>query len=288
MMGSSEKRAMLGSSGHRVLEKQQSVSSFDELKTTSRCLSGVPLSITQVWDICLQFEYDEEELCDGLEEWLRHYKGKQIIDCACGTGFPSLRLIQRGYDIVCSDGSVTMLDELERKARTMGLNVKPHHLMWSELSSEFGEQFDVVICRGCSLIYASSWDRDQPYNRDVIEDALRNFHGCLAPGGVLYVDVTSKENLERNSPLVVNYPARVIDGHQVHLFETIETDKTKRMRTWRPTITIDGEKHTLTRHSYYLPHAELTQMLRDVGFTDIEKRDIKGEHYAVFTAKKPR
>ena len=150
------------------------------------------MNIAMLWDICLRFEYDQELLVSSLGKWLEGQKHQKILDCACGTGFPSLELIKMGYNITCSDASAEMLALFNENARKVGLSINPVCIKWQLLGAQFCSQFDIVICRGSSLIYADCWDFDNMPDEKVIYDSLKSFRDCLAPGGILYVDTTSE------------------------------------------------------------------------------------------------
>lgn len=244
------------------------------------------MDIVQLWEICLQFEYDKDKILEGLDRFLSKYKNKKILDCACGTGFLTLDLIKKGYNITCSDGSKDMLQEFRKNAKNMGVQTKPHLLKWSQLSKKFKGKFDVVLCRGSSLIYGSSWDSCRINSEKTINNALINFFDCLKPNGIIYVDTTAKENLIRTKPQVINYPFKQVNGFKVKLLDKVTTDKKHKVRIWEPTLQYGGKKYRLKRFSYYLPHKQLIQMMQDCGFVNIKKRKIKGEHYDVFVGQK--
>jgi SAM-dependent methyltransferase len=248
---------------------------------------GNGLDIVRFWELCLEFEYDKKEILSGLEEFLIRFKDKKILDCACGTGFLTLDLIQKGYPVTCSDGSESMLQQFMKNAGQMGLKTEPYCCKWSRLSERFPNTFDLVMCRGSSLIYAGAWDRRQVNHPEIIQDALKNFFGCLRPGGILYVDTTSQENLTRAEPEIIIYPEKIISGRRIRFIDKVSEDRQKKIRIWNPAIFIDNTEYRLTRYSYYLPHSELIEMLTDCCFADIQKINIRGEHYDVFIAKKP-
>lgn len=245
------------------------------------------IDIDLLWEICLSFEYDYETLLQGIEDFLKPHIEKDILDCACGTGFITLDLIKKGYLIKCSDGSKRMIDRFVEKARSENVSIKPEQLKWDELSSHYWNSFDIVMCRGSSLIYAGGWDNKLSDNREIIFSSLKNFYECLKPGGFLYVDTTSSRTMKRTSPEYNIYQSQVINGLEVKLEETIKTDREKQLRIWEPIVTINNVKHSLLRYSYYLLHSELKEMLKACGFSKIEKKKISGEHYDVFIAHKP-
>lgn len=245
-------------------------------------------AISKCWDICLQFEYRKDVILSGLEKVLTPYKDKAIIDCACGTGFLTLDLIRKGFQITCSDGSDLMLKLFRENAERLGLNVMPHRYRWSELGTRFPESFDLVLCRGSSLIYVDSWDQTSKNDIRSILDSIKSFHDCLKPGGTLYVDTTSQKNLQREEPEKNEYPERIINGFPIRFKETVTTDRANRVRIWEPVISVDSREYRLKRYSLYLAHDELIDLLIEAGFDNIRKVDVEGEHYDVFLADKPR
>ena len=243
------------------------------------------MDMATLWQTCLQFEYDRERLVDGLDQWLGGRTHLKILDAACGSGFPALDLIKRGYRITCADGSQSMLAAFRRNAVNAGVTVVPQCVLWADLSKHFQGEFDVVMCRGSSLIYAGAWESERIQDRSAMWEALRSFADCVAPGGVLYVDTTSEANLELRDPENNAYEPRVIDGKTVELSEVVSTDRKNRIRTWKSMLKVDGAAHEITRYSHYLPHEELIEMLQACGLRNIRKEQISGEHYTVFVAK---
>jgi SAM-dependent methyltransferase len=241
-------------------------------------------NIATLWQTCLSFEYDREALVSSLAQWIWSTGKKDILDCACGTGFPALDLISRGFQLTCSDGSPAMLDAFRRNADLAGLQVCPHHILWRDLSFHFRGQFDIVFCRGSSLIYADAWDALHRPDNGVIADALRNFLHCLRPGGILYIDTTSEHGLNGPFPETRSYPDRLINGRSVNLTEIVHTDRVTCTRTWISRLSIDGVVSELTRRSLFLPHDALVSALYRAGFAQVSPCSIPGEHYAVFLA----
>jgi SAM-dependent methyltransferase len=240
-----------------------------------------------LWQACLRLEYDRPELVAGLEEWLEHDRSLRILDCACGTGFPALDLLVRGYDVTCSDGSEAMLSIFAQNARAAGLATVPTLVEWRQLPYAFGPAFDVVMCRGSSLIYAGTWDDDVEPSGDAIGEAVTSFVRCLRDGGRLYLDTTSRGNLGATEPVRTSYSPIELDGHRVRVEEVIENDLARRRRTWRSTLTVDGSEYRFSRRSYYLRHDELERMMCKAGLADVRRAHVRGEHYDVFVGRRP-
>ncbi len=241
--------------------------------------------ISDLWQTCLSFEYDRPRLVNGIAAWLARIPHERILDCACGTGFPALDLIAKGFSVTCSDGSLRMLREFEINAAAAGLLVTPHLVLWEGLGALFNESFDVVMCRGCSLVFAGGWDECIEPDPSRIALALQNFAACTRSLGFVYVDTTSAADLNLIEEQE-HYPTRQINGRTVSLFQTVRTDRVRRIRTWSCRIEIDGKTFDFKRHSYYLPHDELATMMEAAGLTDVRQVKIEGERYAVFVGRK--
>ena len=59
-------------------------------------------SLPEVWDLCLQKIYDKEYYVDGLIEFMGSRgitKSSLILDAGCGSGFPAIDLIEKGYKV---------------------------------------------------------------------------------------------------------------------------------------------------------------------------------------------
>jgi SAM-dependent methyltransferase len=240
-----------------------------------------------VWDLCLSVEYDRGRLVADIADWIGAPEGVKVLDAACGSGFPALELHRMGYDVTCTDGSPPMLERFRATAQAAGIELGATVALWQELSSLYSEQFDVVICRGCSLTYAGTFDADVDPDRSAVEDSIKSFAGCLRPGGRLYIDVPREEDLGEETAEWDEHPTRVIDGHQVDLRERITAEPAARLRRWEVELEIDDASLALERRSHYMPHAELLEMMREAGLEDNGRADIPSERYAVLTGRKP-
>lgn len=243
--------------------------------------------VGSVWDLCLSAEYDRDLLVSGIAGWLGPPDGLKLLDCACGSGFPSLDLARLGYQITCTDGSDFMLERFRRKARAMGLPIEPRQARWEELGELFTAAFDVVLCRGCSLIYAGTWDTDADPDPLALVSAIENFVRCVRPGGRLYLDTTTEESLYGEYPQVEEHAPRVIEGHTVRWREQITADTHARVRHWQVDLCIDDRSVSFVRKSHYLPHEVFKAMLEGAGLQDVGQVNVPGERYAVFSGRRP-
>jgi SAM-dependent methyltransferase len=243
--------------------------------------------IGAVWELCLGEEFDRDRVVRGIAEWLGAPGSLDVLDCACGSGFPALDLYRLGYRISCTDGSADMLERFRRNAREAGIPLEPRQVRWEELGMRYPAVFDVVMCRGCSLIYAGTWDTDAEPDWSALVSAVENFGRCLRPGGRLYVDTTPEEELHGEYPQVTECGPRMIDGHRVEWREHLTADPQRGVRSWQVALHIDDTWVTFERKSHYLPHDRFERVLIDARLEDVHRVDIPGERYKVFVGRRP-
>lgn len=244
--------------------------------------------VASAWELCIAEEFDRDKVMLGITKWLGDPAGMDVLDCACGSGFPALDLYRLGYHMYCTDGSAFMLDRFRHKARAEGIPLVPRQMRWEKLGAFHPAAFDVVLCRGCSLIYAGTWDTDAAPDWLSLVISVENFVRCLRPGGRLYVDTTREEDLYGEYPQVEKYPARIVDGHEVAWSEHLTADPQAGVRRWRVLLSIDGTQIEFERKSHYVPHEKFVKVLQDAGLEGIGRVEIPGERYAVFVGHRPR
>src|SRR3989338_6368153 len=217
-------------------------------------------------------------------------KKSKILDAGCGSGFLTLDLIERGYKVVGTDKSSEMVRQIRLNAKKRDLSVEAYHVMWADIAKHFGtNKFDLVYCRGNSLVYAASWEQNwivPARSREEIKKAIDNFYRTLVPGGHLYLDVTNHEEKPHEEDLgIVETPQGPIQ-----ITWRIDHDKRHKIRTW--TLRLLSKKTADARsypsYSYLFSLEELAQFLRLAGFKKIDVGvKVNGEqNYDVFIARK--
>lgn len=243
---------------------------------------------------------DRKQVTEHLDELLSSFTGATVLDCSVGTGFITLDLIREGHDIVCADGSAAMLERFAANAAALGLDTKAVHLDWADLGGTFPGVFDLIICRGNSLVYADVWDEDTPARDIPAEEApaagaaavtghLRSMHAALKPGGFLYVDIPLPADPARPQDRIHHTPCEV-RGRRVSVSETITLLPGAGLRRWDVRMEIGDEVFAFTRHSHVLDREHLTDALRRAGFTEpvpLDEGNTLRDHYQVLTARKP-
>lgn len=245
-------------------------------------------NIVDLWETVnsdYPFPYNKE-LCSGINQLIIDYSDKlglrlnRIIDCGCGSGNPSIGLKKEyGYDVTCSDMSSEMLERLREnlKATNVDLPIIPSE--WRDLSKHIiseQDKFDMVICRGNSLIYATSWDRKSllpNIAREGIIEALKNFYAILKNGGIIYLDLSNQREFEtnnyyefvghRNSPssagdIILFWKVQHVSAQKIRLVHS----KRIFFNEFEEPVSIKYFKFV----SYLLGHNELVEMMKEVGF----------------------
>lgn len=107
---------------------------------------------------------------------LEEHGAKKVLDTACGTGWHTIALAQRGYYAVGCDASPEMIARAHTNAVREGLNVPFVVASFSELN-KLEEKFDALLCLGNSLPHLLT--------KKDLEEAFRQMRSCLNPGGIL-------------------------------------------------------------------------------------------------------
>jgi glycine/sarcosine N-methyltransferase len=102
----------------------------------------------------------------------------RVLDAACGTGMHAIELARMGYETSGADLSARMIDRAIENAQQAGVEVDFAVAGFGELARSFSG-FDALLCLGNSLPHVS--------DKEALLSALRDFSGCLRPGGLLLI-----------------------------------------------------------------------------------------------------
>jgi SAM-dependent methyltransferase len=240
----------------------------------------------ELWMWISKILWDEKTLLSGLETFFQTHEINSIIDVAGGFGFPSIPLTQKGWDIAYNDGSKEMCELFLRCSSDAGVTIPAKNILWQNLSPHNVGTFDCVLCRGNSLIYATSWHEDLVVNAlTEIRASLAACKSILNPGGILYVDLNHHDE-KLNEPFILSR-SKEINGEIVSTRWKITYDVEINLRRVAASVTINGKSFNQKFDSYLLTHDQLRTILIKAGFVNIQNQVIEGEsEYAVFTAQK--
>ena len=115
-------------------------------------------------------------------------RGKQILDCACGTGNTFASFTREGFDIYGTDGSHEMLQIAERNCRNAGIPTEKlilDPISWTDMEGYLKHfklaSFDLILNTANSFCHI-------PPTPEYMQTALANFYQLLKPGGLLLID----------------------------------------------------------------------------------------------------
>ena len=147
---------------------------------SNQYLSDYSEEFSRMWDELIDWKEREAAENGKIYKILKDANCKKILDVATGTGFHSLGLIRKSFEVESIDGSINMLNVAKKNAQSIGVKLKTRQHDWRAIPKNYHNIFDAVICLGNSFTHLES-----------IEDrvlALKNFHATLKPGGLLLLD----------------------------------------------------------------------------------------------------
>jgi SAM-dependent methyltransferase len=108
---------------------------------------------------------------------IREHRVRDVLDCACGTGWHLLLLQQLGLGAFGSDLSPDMLAAARRNLR--GKRIPLQRGDFRHLDRAWSQRFGMVVCLTTSLPHMQS-------DREVVA-ALRSMYDRLLPGGIVVI-----------------------------------------------------------------------------------------------------
>lgn len=182
-----------------------------------------------------------------------------VLDLACGTGSLSVLLAQKGYQVLGADQSVEMLTEAYEKTMQTEGN-KPYFVRQKMQSLRLPNPVDCTVCCLDSLNYLTKPE-------DCRKTLARVFEN-LNPGGLFIFDINSETKLRGlNGQLFID------EDDEVYCVWRAEFDEDTRICTYGMDIFFrDGQLWQRTgevHREYAYTAQELTQWLKEAGFTDI-------------------
>lgn len=249
-------------------------------------------SFQELWDVCVEQRVSPS--ADVFERVFKQYGiglSAHILDVCSGSGSLDIEFLKRGYHLATTDGDPGMLELFKQRLHEQGVAHEPRLVKWLDLPCVFeNEHFDAVICAGNSLIYAGGyWNNDGVIDREAslagIRETLAIFRAQLKPGGVLLVDKPT-DNERPVEELVAH--VCVGDKDQYDVLFSVKFDEARKRRAAQILL-----QHRVTRAkigvpnvAYHLRDAELEVLLREAGFSSIE-RIVHGEngHFPLWAAR---
>lgn len=188
-----------------------------------------------------------------------------LLDLACGTGSVSVRLAEKGYEVIGVDLSPEMLSEAQNKAYSAGQNIL--FLCQDMTALDLYGTVDAAVCTLDGLCHL--------LDEKSVQAALRKVSLFMNPGGVFLFDVNSV------------YKHRAVLGNNTFVYDTDDV-----YCVWQNTLLSDGvtvqmdldffepvsdegdyvrQSERFTERAY--PRETLEAMLKKAGFTVLDVFD---------------
>lgn len=188
-----------------------------------------------------------------------------LLDLACGTGSVSVRLAEKGYEVIGVDLSPEMLSEAQNKAYSAGQNIL--FLCQDMTKLDLYGTVDAAVCTLDGLCHLP--------NEESVFAALQKVSLFMNPGGVFLFDVNSV------------YKHRAVLGNNTFVYDTDDV-----YCVWQNTLLPDGvtvqmdldffepvsdagdyvrQSERFTERAY--PKETLEAMLKKAGFTVLDVFD---------------
>ncbi|MDI6814357.1 MAG: class I SAM-dependent methyltransferase, partial [Desulfitobacteriaceae bacterium] len=130
-----------------------------------------------------------ERLLDSVP----HPQGERlhVLDTACGTGMHAIALAQRGYIVVGTDLSPSMIAQAKQNALAAGTSLRFETVGFGAQAALLGEKsFDAVLCLGNSLPHLLT--------EEALDEALADFYRLLRPKGAVLIQNRNFDQVMQN------------------------------------------------------------------------------------------
>ncbi len=135
----------------------------------------------------MMHDVDYDMWADYIDGLIRSYGGgKTLLDCACGTGNMTIRIYDKGYNVIGSDISTDMLAIAQGKARAKGCTIPMICQSMGEIALH--RKVDVVNCSCDGLNYL--------LNLSEVKAFFESARNVLNENGLLLFDLSTQFKLE--------------------------------------------------------------------------------------------
>lgn len=111
-----------------------------------------------------------------IQQTLDRYSAQTVLDTACGTGWHTIALAQKGYEAFGCDASPAMIERAVVNAAEAGVKVRFEVADFNQMN-RFPEKFDAILCLGNSLPHLLS--------QEELVEALGKMRERLSSGGLV-------------------------------------------------------------------------------------------------------
>ncbi|REE87452.1 methyltransferase family protein [Paenibacillus taihuensis] len=193
-----------------------------------------------------------------------HGEGISLLDCSCGIGTQAIGLAERGFIVTGTDLSPVSIERAAKEAESLGVEINFGVADFRILAQEVSGVYDVVLTADNAVPHLLT-------DEDLVA-AASSMYEKVKDGGLLLLTIRDYDELLKEKPRATE--PRVFDQGKRIVFQV--WDWADDARTYQTNHFIVQEmngqwvtKHNRTRYRALL-REELQQILRSVGFVDIE------------------
>lgn len=176
-------------------------------------------TLAQLWSDFVEFPKRKQKEIPFLLEQLAGYTNPRVFDACLGSGATTNGLRLEGIDdVVSNDIDYDLIEVARKEARRYGVALNVTSLDWRKLVSQYGEEFDAVVCLGNSLTYL--------FKKEDQQRVLENFRRILKPNGKLIIDERNyphhflRDNYRFSGDVLYCGNERV-DAHPIHVSDSM-------------------------------------------------------------------
>ncbi|HEY0167527.1 MAG TPA: aminotransferase class I/II-fold pyridoxal phosphate-dependent enzyme [Jatrophihabitans sp.] len=188
-----------------------------------------------------------------LQKVLEEYApGRRVLDLGCGTGRHSSGLASHGFQVTGLDVSPSALERAQAQhGGEHGLSFLQHDVMTAQ-PWPVGEVDAVIFVQGLG------WGADADQRR-----LLRRIHRCLAPGGVLVLDLSNLASILRNFLATGHFPS---DRHGSFAIRRDYLPATGRIEGWFEHLPAEGSATSLWQSVRVYLVEQVISLVKQCGF----------------------
>ncbi len=214
------------------------------------------ISLSQRQALLTRYFYGQGYI-DELSEFLKKQHISTILECGCGDGYILHGLGEKGFSGLGIDLDEEMVSLAQRDHKHP--NIEYALMDWLDLD-KLGRDFDLVMCRGGSIVSVISWGKSNfdpiEAHRKIVESVKQMFQKVRA-NGLLYIDTIPQQEIDNKGGKVV------IKTKHVDIEGEIKYDWENRIRYMRGGGRIGSlEFQEGESYSYLIAPDELEDIIR--------------------------
>ncbi len=235
-------------------------------------MTGQWFESEKFWDVVAPIMFSRKRWSTAKEEvtsllsLIKQKEPCRLLDQACGPGRHALEFARRGFDVTGVDRTAQYIDEAKKRASSE--NLEAQFNCEDMRTFKRPKAYDLIV----NLFTSFGYFEDPADDRS----ALEMVHHSLSDNGTFVLDLAGKEILAR--VYKERDWSREDDGTLLIVERELRENWSWIVNRWF--IVKDGQTHEYTFSHRLYSAAELTSLLREVGFMKVQVHgSLKGGPY---------